>query len=251
VDRQGVLPEYHPDVRVPRRLAKKLGFGFQVYDSAEAMPGWFSSALSANVTGARMLFKTRPMCASLISGEQMIIINGVGGEISRNNWDDCSLDLRAVTPRDLVRMCFVADHPFVVQEADMWRQRLPELDDRVNSTVLFWWEQRLGNWGAQYVAEQDIAVDTLHPFNCRLLIETMLATPRRMRTAPDFPLFRQLIQAMWPEVLSVPFYHCVRPRVVTISVDALKQRVKPYVPSPVARRLKELASRFSSNKRGA
>lgn len=251
VDRMGVLPGYHPDVRVPQRLAKRLGISFLVRDSADDMPGWFSSALSANVTGARMLPKTRSICASLISGEERTVINGVGGEISRNDWDDCSLDPQAVTTRDIVRTFFRVDHPFLVQEADRWRQRLPELDDRVNALVLFFWEQRLGNWGAQYVAEQDIAVDTLHPFNCRLLIETMLSTPRRMRAAPSFSLFRQLIQAMWPEVMSVPFYHYTLPRVVTINFRALEERMRPYVPSPIRRRLKDLASRCDPARRNA
>jgi len=251
IDQTGVLPEYHPDVRVPRRLAKRLGIGFVVLDSADDMPGWFSSVLAANVTGARMLPKTRTICAMLASGESRIVINGVGGEISRNNWDDGGLNLRALAPRELVRMFWIVDHPFSVQEAERWQQVLLTLDDRVNSTVLFFWEHRLGNWGAQYVAEQDIAVDTLHPFNCRLLIETALSAPGRSRNAPDFPLFRQLIKAMWPEVLSVPCYHRVNRRVVTIDFGALKKRVKPYVPSPVAKWLECRASRPNRAEQGA
>jgi hypothetical protein len=245
VDRKGTLPGHHPDVRIPRQLAKRLGISFLTYDSADDVPGWFSSALSANVTGARMLPKTRSICALLISGEKRIVIKGDGGEVFRNDWDDCSFDPQTATTRYLVREFSKVVHPFVLQEADRWRQRLPELDDRVNVTVLFLWEQRLGNWGAQYQAEQDIAVDTLHPFNCRLLIETMLSAPRRMRTPPGYPLYRQLLQTMWPEVLSSPFYHCVGPSVVTINVSALKQRIKSYVPLPVARWLKRVEARSS------
>ena len=250
LDRMGVLPEHHPDVQVPRRLAKRLGVSFITLNSDDFTPGWLSSALAANVTGARALPKTRTICAMLLVGEERIIINGVGGEISRNNWDS-GLDLDAVTSSDLVRMFWIVDHPFSVREAERWQRGLPALDERVNSTVLFFWEQRLGNWGAQYVAEQDIAVDTLHPYNCRLLIETLLATPRRARAAPDFPLHRQLAQAMWPEVLSVPFCHNVRPRVVTFDFGAAKERVRSYVPTPIVERMKELTSGVRSGRSGA
>ena len=49
-----------------------------------------------------------------------------------------------------------------------------------------YWEQRLGNWGAMYPAEQDIAVDEVSPFNNRLILTTMLSAETHRRTASAY-----------------------------------------------------------------
>jgi len=250
VDRMGVLPEHHPDVRVPKLLSSRLGIDFQVRNSSETLPGWFSSLLSANVTGARMLPKTRMTWADFVSGEERLQIDGQAGEIPRERVELCSRpDPNSVSTADIARFYSEGESAFAVQEIDAWRQGLPGLDDRLNLLVLFKWEQRYGNWGAQHFDEFGIAGDVLCPYNCRLWIETMLSTPRRMRARPDYPLYRDLIQSMWPEALSVPINPPTRHRVVTISISALGERVRPYVPKPVLKQLRSLVSRFGPARR--
>jgi hypothetical protein len=239
VDRQGILPESHPDVWVPKRIARKLDINFIVKSSADVLPGWFVSILSQNVTGARVLPKTRMIYEKFVTGEKRININGNGSEICRNFFDKyCKLDPKDISSADLARMFgYEGLSSFVVQELNEWRKGFDyEPVEGLNILDMLYWEQRLGNWGAQYPAEQDIVVEEISPFNCRLLIETLLSSPRHLRAAPDYPLYNELIRYMWPEALSVP----INPEPKGNLIGAMKRRVKPYIPSPIVQVLKRL-----------
>jgi hypothetical protein len=101
----GVLAEGHPDVWVPRLLAKRLGISFLVENSADDLPGWFSSAMSANVTGARMLPKTRSIYGKFMVGEKRVNVGGDASEICRSFFDKyCKLDPKAVCTADFAQM---------------------------------------------------------------------------------------------------------------------------------------------------
>ena len=239
VDRMGIFPESHPDVWVPIRIAKQLDINFIVMNSVDELPGWFVSILSQNVTGARVLPKTRTIYEKLVTGEKRININGNGSEICRNFFDKyCKLDPKDISAADLARMFgYEGLSSFVVQELNEWRKGFDrEPVEGLNILDMLYWEQRLGNWGALYPAEQDIALEEISPYNCRLLIETLLSSPRHLRAAPDYPLYTELIRYMWPEALSIP----INPEPKRGLIGALKRRVKPYIPSPIAQELKRL-----------
>ena len=225
IDRQGVISEDSPDVWVPSLLAKRLGINFTIRNSAEDLPGWFVSLISRNVTGARILPKSRMIYSKYITAEKRININGNAGEICRNYFDErCKLDPKDVSTADLARSLGYNNSPFVLQEIDEWRNGLCSQGvNDVNILDMLYWEQRLGNWGAQYPAEQDIAIDEISPFNCRLLIETLLSSPRRLRAAPDFPLYKELIENMWPEALSVPINPAPKTRITSPIMKLLKR----------------------------
>jgi hypothetical protein len=206
VDRMGVLPEDHQDVRVPMRLAEALGVPFTVKNSNEDLPGWFVTMLGQNVTDARVLPKTRSIYAKYLTNEHRINVNGNASEICRNFFDKyCEQDGGTTTIDELAQALEYPGTLFVLRELQAWRDGLESSGLHGFDVLdLLYWEQRLGNWGAQYPAEQDIAIDEFSPFNCRLLITTLLSSHRRERAAPDYPLYRLLIEGMWPDALSAP-----------------------------------------------
>lgn len=236
VDRKGVLSETHPDVWVPKRLANKLNVNFTVKNSIDEPPSWFVSMLSKNVSGARALPKSRMIYAHYKTGETRININGNGSEICRNFFDKYDRVKESVIGiADLARMLGYEESSFVKREIEAWRNSLYSQGGQgMNLLDLLYWEQRLGNWGAQYPAEQDIAIDEFSPFNCRLLIETLLAAPKPLRSAPKYTLYKELIQVMWPEALSIPINPAGSP------LNYLKNRIQPYIPMPIEKLLKKL-----------
>jgi hypothetical protein len=228
----------HPDIWVPDKIAKKLGIRFVVKRPADQLPGWFVSLLSNNVTCARILPKTLIIYDELVEGENRININGNGSEICRNGFDEyCKLDIGSLSSGNLAALMFFksGDMPlFAIKEIDNWRAGFDyKAIENFNILDLLYWEQRIGNWGAQYPAEQDIAVEEISPFNCRLLIETLLSSPRYLRKAPDFLLYQDLIRHMWPEILAFP----INPQPKRI---VLKKRIRSCIPSSVVRLLKGL-----------
>jgi hypothetical protein len=236
VDRHGVLPEDHPDVWVPGLLAEKLGINLVVKNSVDELPGWFVTAISRNVTGARILPKSRMIYDKFIGDENRLNINGNASEICRNYFDKyCKIDPKNVTAPDLVGMLGYDGLPFVREEIHKWRSNLnPYQVNDVNVLDMLHWEQRIGNWGAQYPAEQDIAIEEVSPFNCRLLIETLLSSPRHLRAAPDYPLYTALIQKMWPEALSVPINPSTDSPAITLNFDLAGQQVRGSIPEHIS-----------------
>jgi hypothetical protein len=244
MDRKGLLAEGHPDVWVPQVLARRLGIDLVVKNSTGDLPGWFSSALSVNVTGARILPKTRMIYAELLAGESRLNLGGYGSGICKNVYDSlCELEPEAVSTPFLARKLGYDGHPFVLREVEEWRAGLPSIAGRVNVLDLLYWEQRLGNWGAMYCAERDIAIDATSPYDCRLLIETLLSTPRESRARPNIPLYRLLARSLWPEVMSAPIQPRPKPMMALNTVRALKRRILHDIPAPIVRRLKDLATR--------
>jgi hypothetical protein len=70
---------------------------------------------------------------------------------------------------------------------------------------LFYWEQRVGCWAADGQAQWDIVHDRLPVFGCRDLLTAMLGVDWHERVAPHYQLCRDVMRAMWPEVLAFPF----------------------------------------------
>lgn len=209
VDRKGTLARNHPDVVIPEKLAKRLKLHFEVKDSRIDPPAWFTGILEKNVSGARLLPKTRMIYNKYLGCEQRLNINGNGGEICRNYYDKYPASLFG--ENELV--------PSMLLELRDWKEKLEgEMGDGYHILDLLYWEQRLGGWGAQFPAEQDVIVEELSPFNCRLLIETLLSSPRAERAAPHYPLFRDLIKKMWGDTLVFP----INPRVGTSFPGFLK-----------------------------
>ena len=53
--------------------------------------------------------------------------------------------------------------------------------------------------------EFDIAWrDIFTPFNCRELLVCLLSVDERYRSAPDYTVFKLLIEKMWPELMNEP-----------------------------------------------
>ena len=221
VDRKGQLSLNQPDISVPQKLSRKLGLDFKVVNSKEYLSGIFITLLSKNVTGARVLSKTRTIYSHFLSNDQVVKINGNGSEICRNFYDK-HLSLSENEYRSspgLARIVGYGGSAFVENELEAWKNKINDFDNNnVKLLDLLYWEQRLGNWGAQFPAEQDIAIEELSPFNNRLLIKTILSVPKEERCAPNYRFYRDLIRYMWPETLSVP----INPRMVFFSPKIAK-----------------------------
>ncbi len=232
--------ERHPDVWVPKEMAKKLGIKFDVKRAGNELPGWFISILSQSVTCARVLPKTHHIYHKLTSGENRINVNGNGSEICRNFFDKyCDYHVGDIDAGLLASRMFARKvlPDFVNQEINAWKRSFdPDTLDNINLLDFLYWEQRMGNWGGQFPAEQDIAVEEISPFNCRLLIESLLSSSRHLRSAPDYIIYQDMIGKMWPEALSFP----INPPLENDFIGNIKSKIRPKIPKimvPVIKRL--------------
>ena len=71
-------------------------------------------------------------------------------------------------------------------------------DAPVERTSLFYWEHRMGTWHSQVAIESDIACETLSLYNCRVVLQAMLAVPEEAQE--NSWLMKLVIQKRWPEL---------------------------------------------------
>ncbi len=164
-----------------------------------------------NVTGARVLPKSNSIFYKLISGDDALNINGNVSMICKKPflkdfnkfWNK---PFESLSAEDLVYMFGYKDIPlYLLKEFEKWKKDLELYPDNLFDIFdVFVWEQRTSSWGALYPAEQDIAVEEFSPFNCRLLIETIMQTPNEILAKPDYPFFRELIRNMWSGAFGFP-----------------------------------------------
>lgn len=231
VERNGLLPTNHPDVRIPQQMCTQLNLSLKIINSAGKLPGWFTFLLSRNVTNARVLTSTNSIFHKLYSDSEAIYIGGNIGELLRNpfgkffNGED---DIKKA--EELATILGYNNEPYVVRELKEWTDELDRgISHDIGMGEMLYWEQRLSNWGAQYPAEQDIAAEELRPFNNRILIERVLSIKKDDRAESGSALFRELINGMWPELLAFPF---------NPTHNSLANRIKKIVPRFVIERIK-------------
>lgn len=78
-------------------------------------------------------------------------------------------------------------------------------ESKLSLLDLFYWEERIGNWGTQIQLEKDIAQEDINLYNSRLLISLFLSVDSKFITPPDFVLQKKIIKKLWPDIHKKPF----------------------------------------------
>ena len=211
-DDLGQLKNYHDDIYVPKKLAQKLKLAHSIKaHNNEQIPNWFYDLLSQNVSEARInpvLPKIKTIYRILAANNsEHISLNGNVIETVRIMEKNLKYE---ASHHSMSRIDFILgftgyNNQYVRDEVNLFINSF-DISLITGATLLdiFYWEQRMGNWGALYPAELDIAAETISPFNCRLLLETCLKAERKLRLPPDYVFFKEIIWKLWPEVLSEP-----------------------------------------------
>ena len=114
--------------------------------------------------------------------------------------------------------------PFVVDRMHEWFDEVKEdsVNKGYNILDLFHWEVSTGSWQSQSQLEWDLVHDTFTPFNNRELLDIMLHIDTKYRCKPNYTLYRDGMNILWPEVLSQPI-NPLTPK------QELKSKVKSFL----------------------
>ncbi|MFC7213497.1 hypothetical protein ACFQO4_05295 [Saliphagus sp. GCM10025334] len=135
--------------------------------------------------------------------EDGIVISGIVSEVGRTFYEHPTKELS-------VDLCHTLAHlprtEYSFRELNNWLDSAKEYEKEsgINPYDLFYWEQKISNWGARAGRELDLVSELAAPFANRELLHTILQTPREDRRPPNYTTSRRIIQNCWPECLEVP-----------------------------------------------
>ena len=192
------------DVLIPSRIFKLLNIPFYVQKCSKELAPEFKKILKKNVMMARHnLPKAKYIYQYFLEFEGKLSINGNVCEIARGG-------IRPIIPGKVtgenlakIECIDYGGIKYVESQLDDWINQIAESceENKHNIYDLMYWEQRMGNWGAQYPAEQDISIEQFSPFNNRLLLNTLLSVDENFRRYPDYHLFYKIMEKLSPETL--------------------------------------------------
>lgn len=144
-----------------------------------------------------------------------VILFGHGGEIGRSFFKN----IRNVNAKMLAALLGYSGNELVESEMQKWLDELPPFVlKNENLMDLFYWEQRMGNWGARIVTEISYVTDIVSPMNARSILEAMLRVPKKHRQFAGNDLAIKLISHLDRSLLNIPLNPSFKYRIIKMMI---------------------------------
>jgi hypothetical protein len=208
-------------LKIPSRLMDKLNLKYHVIQIKEDINPEFERIYRLNNS---FIFKRRiPVIYNYFQNfENYINVPGNFSEVAKNAfrfYED------KMTGQKLCKAYYRRNFQYVIKEYDQWIENSRDCfaSNNVRTTDMFYWEERMTNWGTVYQINKDIAQEEFWPFDSRYLMEIMLGTAYQCRDEHVGNLHREMILYLWPEALMLP----TNPN-ITNSIALILKRLNLY-----------------------
>jgi hypothetical protein len=190
------------DVRVPRRLLKRLGLTFHELILPYRIPDAF----------LKVYWENNPLASKRYEAHAYNYFNyyqdrvNLPGNFASAPWGFYKLIEKNVSGETLAHLYELSEYEHAIEYYTRWLDGCRDVCRKyhMNTVRLFYWEERIANWGTQIQLDKDIAQEEINPFNSKLLLEKFLAVETYQNNIPDYILHRRIIQKLWPETLKAP-----------------------------------------------
>lgn len=198
--------EVAEEIRVARRIAHEQNLRFSVFPVSElteefkevyAAEHVFPDFAEYTLGGIQYHYQ-----AGIDNG--LINVNGNCGEILRCVFGHSR---RPVPRRNIYYYTrYRTRFPFLSEAVEHWYDNALAVAEEISVSItdLFYWELKMGTWGATYPFKQDIAIDEYSPFNNKRLLLTFMRLPASIRRRPASTASRAWIEQMWPGLMTHP-----------------------------------------------
>jgi hypothetical protein len=205
----------HKDIQVPSKIFNKLGLNYHIIDPYIPIDKDFKKVYFENNEFA--------------SEEHLPFINNyylnfsdwvnLPGNIATGAVWFYPIYRQKIDNLKLAKINHVESFPHALQTYQEWINNCDELCKAYNFNIwyLYYWEERLGNWGSQYLIDKEIAQIDINPFNSRLLIHSILSIkePYKIERG-NYSFTKSLIYSLWPEVLCEPINPSLKNKLLSI-----------------------------------
>jgi hypothetical protein len=112
-----------------------------------------------------------------------------------------------VTAHQLSILNWVQDFPFADAYYEKWLADARPLcsEYRINLLSLFYWEERMANWGTQVQTDKDIAQEDFNLLNSYDFVSRYLSVQARYIMPPGYKLHQKIIANICKECMKQPF----------------------------------------------
>lgn len=191
-----------PDYVIPKKIFEKLKLVFHLLELGEHIDEDFKKVYFANNPYATDSYL--PHIYNYFVNFQDKV--NLPGNIATAGFEQWHYKKMRITANSLAHLSDVGEYQFAVSYYEKWLHASTEpcKSSNINLLHLFYWEERLGNWGTQVQLDKDIAQEDINPFNCRSLNELFLSVPDKYIERPFFRLQREIIKYLWPDLIEIP-----------------------------------------------
>lgn len=202
INKESTMEMNNNDIRIPKLLLSNLGIDFHIVDPYIEIDEDFK----------KIYYQNNPYASSkylpLIYNYHKNFGNRINtpGNVAFARANYFKYKNSTITPNLLTELNKVEQYEYALDCYTGWFDSCNELCKKNNTSILnlFYWEERLANWGTHIQLDKDIAQDEINPYNSRLLIELFLSVDYELLVAPHYIFTKKVINFLWPEVLQLP-----------------------------------------------
>lgn len=202
------------DIKIPSRLFKKINIKFSILEYSQNVDSEFKKVYFNN-----NMFASEKYLPSIynyyLNFEDKINLPATFIAIAKNFFHTFE---KNITGEILAKLNGISNHEIAIDAYSNWLKTSYPVCKKYNINILdlFYWEERMGNWGTQIQVDKDIAHEEFMPYNSRKLITTLLGVDKKYRLKPDHILIKTIIKNLWPELLSEPMNPSFKSKVKSI-----------------------------------
>ena len=144
---------------------------------------------------------------------EVLGVNGTASEIARLEFGI----INDLSGKKFAALAKYPDEAYPINSYDKWiKENHDHFYQMGYSTLdLFYWEEILANRTAKLISEGHAVNRYIFPpFNCRILITTLLSVDPRYRQKHDNQLYTAIVNKLWPETLQEPVNPTFKKRVI-------------------------------------
>ena len=141
-----------------------------------------------------------------------ILLVGFVCEVAKNYLERVKVE----NGKDVVRAVHLPDNKYLNKHYQKWLKKNRRAIEKNGYELLDFihWEQDITNFAGQNTFYANHCVNLFSVFNCREVLEIMLAVSPSERDGKSPRFFKYLIKKMWPELLNYPFNPSYREKII-------------------------------------
>ncbi|MEN8251760.1 MAG: hypothetical protein ABFS32_22765 [Bacteroidota bacterium] len=203
INKEKRIDEKYKDIDIPKKLFQKLELDFHIVDPYIPVDGDFKRVYYQNNELASEFYLPMIYNYYINFSDR---VNLPGNIATGASWF-YPIFKKKVNVQSLLKLNKVEQYSHAEKTYSTWLKNSMEFCTLTGFNImdLFYWEERLGNWGSQIQLDKDIAQNDINPYNSRLLVKTMLSVrPLYSIECASYSLNTKIIKLLWPETLEVP-----------------------------------------------